>query len=139
MGMFSADIASHSGPVWRVAWGHPRFGVILASCGFDKKVVVHMEKAPGTWEDIYTFSEHSSSVNDVSWAPQEHGLVLASASSDGRVVVHTHQPDDSWETTWIEGTNLGCNAVSFAPYAGAGSPMRLVTGGCDSVVRVYSC
>ena len=35
---WSADISSHTGPVWRVKWAHPRFGVLLASCGYDKKV-----------------------------------------------------------------------------------------------------
>jgi protein transport protein SEC13 len=27
----------HEGPVWQVAWAHPKFGNILASCGYDCK------------------------------------------------------------------------------------------------------
>ena len=28
----------HEGPVWQVAWAHPKFGSILASCSYDRKV-----------------------------------------------------------------------------------------------------
>ena len=31
-------IKRHNGPVWRIAWSHPRYGNILATCSFDKKV-----------------------------------------------------------------------------------------------------
>ena len=35
----------HSGPVWRVAWADPEFGdnPILASCGYDKQVIIWSE------------------------------------------------------------------------------------------------
>jgi len=29
---------SHEGPVWQVAWAHPKYGSILASCSYDRKV-----------------------------------------------------------------------------------------------------
>ena len=29
---------SHDGPIWQITWAHPKFGNILASCSFDKKV-----------------------------------------------------------------------------------------------------
>ncbi len=28
----------HDGAVWQVAWAHPKFGNILASCSYDRKV-----------------------------------------------------------------------------------------------------
>jgi protein transport protein SEC13 len=34
----SATIGGHEGPVWEVAWAHPKFGVVLASCSYDRKV-----------------------------------------------------------------------------------------------------
>ena len=33
-----ADLKGHDGPVWQLAWAHPKFGTILASCSYDKKV-----------------------------------------------------------------------------------------------------
>lgn len=37
---------AHYGPVWKLAWAHPEFGQILASCSFDKTVVI-WEEAEG--------------------------------------------------------------------------------------------
>lgn len=34
----SAELKGHEGPVWQVAWANPRFGTILASCSYDRKV-----------------------------------------------------------------------------------------------------
>lgn len=46
-----AEIAAHEGPVWAVAWAHPRFGTLLASASYDGTVAVHREApaaAPAT-------------------------------------------------------------------------------------------
>jgi hypothetical protein len=34
----SASGRAHSGAVYRVAWAHPEFGQIVASCSYDKTV-----------------------------------------------------------------------------------------------------
>lgn len=31
-----ADLLGHEGPVWQVAWAHPKFGTKLASCSYDR-------------------------------------------------------------------------------------------------------
>ena len=81
---------SHEGPVWQVSWAHPKFGVLLASCSYDRQVLIHRE-AEGYWSTIYSHRAHESSVNSIAWAPYEFGLVLACASSDGSVSVIRHQ------------------------------------------------
>ena len=139
----SASIAGHDGPVWEVAWAHPRYGVLLASCSYDSAALVHRESPPGTWAPVYQYRGHTASVNSVAWAPHEHGLVLACASSDGKVSIHAHQDDDSWAVSLIHDSTLGCLSVSWAPFAAAGgadgaggaAPMRLVTGSCENMVR----
>ena len=35
-----ATLTGHYGPVWRVAWAHPKYGTVLASCGYDGRVIV---------------------------------------------------------------------------------------------------
>lgn len=35
-----ASLDSHEGPVWQVAWAHPKFGPILASASYDGKVII---------------------------------------------------------------------------------------------------
>ena len=39
----SAILRGHEGPVWQVAWAHPKFGVLLASCSYDGSVIIHKE------------------------------------------------------------------------------------------------
>lgn len=70
----------HTGPVWQVAWGHPSFGTILASCSYDSRVYVWKEKEPASggvgygagrgaaahghpaeWEKIKEHAGHSAS------------------------------------------------------------------------------
>lgn len=85
----SANIAAHEGPIWQVAWAHPKFGSILASCSYDRKVCVWKEVQPQQWTQIYTYAEHQSSVNAISFAPHELGLKLACASADGSISILT--------------------------------------------------
>ena len=126
-----------------MAWSHPKFGVLLASCSYDHTVLIHRETSPNVWARIHSHGEHSSSVNAIAWAPHEHGLALACASSDGNVSIISHQDDDKWRVDMVADSTLGVNAVSWAPYShvGAAEPdgrvtRRLATGGCDNQVRV---
>lgn len=83
----AAELKGHDGPVWQVAWANPRFGTILASCSYDRKVVLWREDRPGQWNRLYEYVNHESSVNSVAFSPPEFGLVLACGSSDGSVSV----------------------------------------------------
>jgi protein transport protein SEC13 len=117
----TATLQGHEGPVWQVSWAHPKYGVLLASCGFDGSVLIHRETRPRDWTLVYSSSSsnlHESSVNSLAFGPHELGLKLAAASSDGKVSVLTHQPDQSWTVDYLNDSPLGVNAVSWAP-AGA--------------------
>jgi len=37
-------LTGHEGPVWQVAWAHPKYGNIIASCSYDRKVIIWREK-----------------------------------------------------------------------------------------------
>ena len=37
---YLTSFTTHDGPVWQLSWAHPKFGPILASAGFDKKVKI---------------------------------------------------------------------------------------------------
>ena len=66
-------LRGHEGPVWAVAWGHPKFGSILASSSYDGKVFVWREvtagnaqagvggSANGRWERIKEHGLHGAS------------------------------------------------------------------------------
>jgi protein transport protein SEC13 len=120
----SATIQAHEGPVWQVAWAHPKFGSILASCSYDRKVCVWKETQPQQWSKVYEYADHQSSVNSISFAPHELGLKIAAASADGTLSILTWRgpQDNVWEEKPIHNAHqIGCNAVSWAPAAAPGS------------------
>jgi len=140
----TAELTGHEGPVWQVAWAHPEFGNILASCSYDRQVFVWKEHAPLHWSLVHKFLGHDGSVNAVAWAPHELGLRLACASSDENVSVLTFHGNDgggnaNWTSTMFQAHKTGCNAVAWAPYDAASGTMRLVTGGCDNLVKLWHC
>lgn len=126
----------HAGPVWKVSWAHPKFGSVIASCGYDMKVIIWKEVQPGNWQIAHMDSSHAASVNDVEFCPWEYGLRLACASSDGTVSVLTYQQDGSWHRATFNSNTGGSQSLSWAPVQKRdGQPtgiMRLVVGGCDN-------
>jgi len=150
---FVAELKGHEGPVWQLAWAHPRFDTLLASCSYDRRVIIWKEvaevkgdgKKGAKWEIQFTYDGHESSVNSVCWAPPEWGLMLACGSSDSSITVLSHL-NDRWEGKKIPNAHtLGCNAVTWAP---ASAPSfdktldqqprkRFASGGCDNLVKIW--
>lgn len=144
----TAELKGHYGPVWQVAWSHPKFGNLLASCSYDRKVIIWRNN--GEWLKVYEYAGHDSSVNSLAWAPYEFGLMLACGSSDGALSILTAAGDISaWDIKKIPNAHtIGCNAVSWCPStpvnpafdskAQPGEPVRrLVSGGCDNLVKIW--
>ncbi|EPQ53137.1 WD40 repeat-like protein [Gloeophyllum trabeum ATCC 11539] len=151
-------LRGHTGPVWQVAWGHPKYGSILASCSYDGKVLIWKEQAPGAgWTKIKEHTYHTASVNSVSWAPHELGPILACASSDGKISVVTFKNDGQWDFDAFNGHAIGCNAISWAPAVQPGSLIvpqnntvpgqapptlqtvkRFASAGCDNLVKIWA-
>ena len=62
----NTSFARHTGPVWQVAWAHPKFGQILASCSYDGKVIIWKEQqgqgpGAGGWTKIKEHTLHKAS------------------------------------------------------------------------------
>jgi len=145
-----AQINAHSGPVWQITWAHPKYGSVIASCGYDGKVNVWKEVKPNEWERVFEFAHHVASVNSIQWAPWEYGLILASASSDGTISIMTYGSDENWSTKRFQAHNVGVNSVSWGPATFPAllqsevtnsslglPPKRIVTGGSDKLVKVW--
>jgi len=127
-----AELRSHEGPVWQVAWAHPKYGSILASCGYDRKVIIWKE-GDGGWTASYIYEAHELSTNSISWAPPEFGkLCLACGSSDQYISLLTFQ-DNSWSSDKLFGHKVGVSSVSWSD-----NEARFVSGGCDKHVIVWS-
>lgn len=146
----AATLKGHEGPVWQVCWAHPKFGSILASCSYDRKVIIWKESQNGDWQPVFdTENTHESSVNSIAWAPNECGLALAAGSSDGSISVIHYKEGVGWTVQRKESVhNMGCNSVSWAPFGAAGAAMGgaanspraslLASAGCDNKVKVWS-
>lgn len=143
------DLKGHLGPVWQVAWSHPKFGNLLASCSYDRKVIIWKEQQR-KWVKTYEYANHDSSVNSVQFAPAEFGLILACGSSDGSISILTFNPANNiWDAVKIQNAHsIGCNTISWAsaitsvlsnPEGDQHSSYvkRLVSGGCDNLVKIW--
>ena len=93
-----------------MAWAHPKFGSLLASCSFDNRVLIWKEVADNVWQQVHQSPLHAASVNSLCWAPYELGLALAAASSDGALSVLTYQPDGSWHADKVRAARMACFA-----------------------------
>ncbi|GAA6061681.1 hypothetical protein JCM10212_005973 [Sporobolomyces blumeae] len=153
------SLQGHDGPIHALAWAHPSFGSIFASCSFDGKVFIWKEnEGPQKgWTKVKEHLLHTASVNAIAWAPHELGPILACASSDGKVSVLTFNNDGTWEASLFPAHSLGVTSVSWAPAVGIGAlttpqnggqpgqegqealtqVRRFVTGGCDGLVKVW--
>jgi protein transport protein SEC13 len=151
-----ADLKGHNGPVWQICWAHPKFGNILASCSYDRKVFFWRE-TNGEWSRIYEYNNHDSSVNSIAFAPAEYGLILACGSSDGSISIITCNTETGmFDFKKLPNAHtIGCNTVSWCPSTisdpafdqrnkqntntnGIASQMkRFVSGGCDNTVKIW--
>lgn len=141
----AGQLRGHEGPVWKVSWAHPKFGSLIATCGYDMKVIIWKEvPAYSTnWQIAYMDTSHNASVNDVQFCPWEHGLRVACASSDGMVSVLTYGLDHQWRRTAFMAHAGGAQSLSWMPVqqrqGESGPALRLATGGCDGAVCVWKC
>ncbi|CAD6567232.1 MAG: GTPase-activating protein S13 [Tremellales sp. Tagirdzhanova-0007] len=159
-------LKGHTAPVWQLAWAHPSFGSLLASCSYDGRVFIWKEVGRGQgmgsggelqdgWERIKEHTLHSASVNSITWAPYDLGPMLACASSDGKISVLSFQNDGSTEASIFPSHGTGANAVSWAPSVlstAANAPnssrptqltgqpftqKRFVSAGSDNLIRIW--
>lgn len=135
-------LVGHDGPVWQVAWAHPKFGSILASCSYDGKAIIWKE-LPETqqWSIIAEHAVHQASVNSVSWAPHELGAVLICTSSDGKVSVVDFNEDGTTSHVLFDAHAIGVNSASWAPLASTKetgpAQRRFVTCGSDNLAKIW--
>eukprot|EP00761_Pharyngomonas_kirbyi_P013569 gb/GECH01013598.1/.p1 GENE.gb/GECH01013598.1/~~gb/GECH01013598.1/.p1 ORF type:complete len:509 (+),score=132.06 gb/GECH01013598.1/:1-1527(+) len=55
---------AHKGSVWRVAWAHPEYGQILASCSYDRSVVIWEEPPHPSTHHLYHQQQQQYSQNN---------------------------------------------------------------------------
>ncbi|KAJ1948032.1 GTPase-activating protein S13, partial [Linderina macrospora] len=143
-------LKAHTGPVWQVAWAHPKFGSVLASCSYDGTVLIWKETPGSGFTVIKKHDKHQASVNAIAWAPHELGPVLLCGSSDGKISLLTFTEEGVWDAQMIRSAHTtGVNSVGWAPVISAGSftqpgatqkaslVKQFASGGCDNLVKIW--
>ncbi|KAK9471292.1 protein transport protein SEC13 [Dipodascopsis tothii] len=143
-------LKGHEGPVWSLAFAHPKYGTILASASFDGTVLiwrpvasVSVAASPANWEIIARHTAHTASVNSIEFSPPEYGAMLVCGSSDGSVSVVEFKDDGSTDAIIMSAHAGGVNAVVWAPHevtpTGVSGPAarRFASAGVDGVIRVW--
>jgi len=144
-----ASIKAHNGPVWQIAWAHPKFGNVLASCGFDKKVIIWREIKNNDWQEAISF-DLQASINAITWAPWECGLKLLSCSADGTISLFSRRPDDQWDPPLtFPAHDSSVNSVSWAAlhsgndyfaeeYNEKYAPLpKFASASCDKSIKIW--
>jgi len=149
-----ATLQGHSGPVWKVSWCHPNHGTMIASCGYDRKVIVWKCSAHQKWSQMFV-DQFPSSVNTVQFSPSTDSSVpleLIAGGSDGSIRVYSLSKKGWSPYKRIESAhNGGVNSISWAAptniiMANKGGAennaprevKRFVSGGCDHLVKVWN-
>uniref|UniRef100_A0A9J2P7R3 Anaphase-promoting complex subunit 4 WD40 domain-containing protein n=1 Tax=Ascaris lumbricoides TaxID=6252 RepID=A0A9J2P7R3_ASCLU len=140
----SASWKSHGGPVWKVVWAHPEFGQILATCSFDRSVIIWEETVRAEDESLARNGVHSGknkghthwrrccqlvdsrhNVTDIKFAPRHLGLMLAcyfhfvaTVSSQGMLRIY-EAPDIINLSMWNLNTDITvfkyrCSALTWS-------------------------
>merc|ERR1719495_794695 len=137
---YLASLQVHEGPVWQVSWSKPKNDMaLLASCGYDRKIIVWRDKGKNNWEAWYMDQDyHKSSVNSVQFAPPEYGLMLLAGSSDEHVSIHSYNESSRSfaRTQKIRAHPGGVNAVSWSTQIRG--VQRFATGGSDGRVIIWA-
>ncbi len=139
-----------------MAWAHPKFESLIASCGYDNKVKVWRRNQTGNWETLIFEEVLGESVNCIAWAPWEYGLILAAGTAEGRIHIFSKKPNakegQPWENYSFEAHIDGVNGICWGPSTepamlspnGLSQPLkfalpprRLASGGIDKRVRVW--
>lgn len=47
--------------MWRVAWSHPKFGSLLASCSYDGRVQIYSIAKDKSYSVVYVYAGHKAS------------------------------------------------------------------------------
>ncbi|CAL2042006.1 unnamed protein product [Caenorhabditis brenneri] len=134
-----AELSGHVGPVWKVSWAHPKYGGLLASAAYDKKVIIWQE-LNGRWQKSYEWEAHEASTTCVAFAPHQYGLMLASSSADGDIgILRYDTVTGQWQSSKIQKCHeQGVNSVSWAPgTADLSAKKRLVSAGNDNKVKIW--
>jgi len=127
------EFTAHDAEVRKVKWAHPDFGSIIATCSYDKSVIIWeepklnytlvngvlqpKENENNSWIYKTKLLDSKESIEDIKFAPRFMGLMLATASAEGIFRIY-EAPDimniASWRMIHEENACFyGINSISW--------------------------
>ena len=126
-----SEIPAHFGPIYKLSWSHPSFGLILASCGFDKKVILFKIEQNAKYEKIYENEMHDNSVKTLKFSPSSNKLLLISGDLNGDIITCEYfNKDFILKKTFAH--DFGVNAIDFL------DDNNFVTCGNDNSIKIWN-
>ncbi|CAK9069636.1 Nucleoporin SEH1 (GATOR complex protein SEH1) (Nup107-160 subcomplex subunit seh1), partial [Durusdinium trenchii] len=120
-----AELKGHVSAVWKLAWAHPEFGQVIASCSFDQHIHI--------WEELDTpVSKMQTGGKAAAGANGSNGSAAAGDAPGGNVDVLS-----TWnQSTVLKGDNReSVNDMQFAPRHFG---LQLATCSTDGIVRIFA-
>ena len=118
---FDTSWEAHDAPVTKVIFSSPEYGSLLASSGYDKRVIIWQEKIEGgksIWILKHRIQEFSDNVEDISFCPRVYGLKLAVCTFNGKIKIF--EPKDyvfyvNWNCVAQKDISLACSTIYWNP------------------------
>ena len=126
----TAEIAAHTGPIYKLSWSHPSFGPLLASAGFDKKVNLY-KIDNNRLDEIYSHSNHNNSVRTLKFSPSSKNLLLISGCLNGEIIALEYF-NKEFVINKIFAHDYGVNCIDFL------DEYNFITCGNDNTLKIWN-
>ena len=126
----TSEIIAHVGPIYKLSWSHPSFGPILASCGFDKKVIL-FKIENYKLEKLYEYDMHDNCVKILKFSPSSNRLLLVSGDLNGNIITCEYL-DKNFILKKLFGHDFGVNSIDFL------DETNFVTCGNDNLIKIWN-
>ena len=126
----TSEIIAHVGPIYKLSWSHPSFGPILASCGFDKKVIL-FKIENYKLEKLYEYDMHDNCVKILKFSPSWNRLLLVSGDLNGNIITCEYL-DKNFILKKLFGHDFGVNSIDFL------DETNFVTCGNDNIIKIWN-
>ena len=125
-----AEISSNFGPIYKLSWSHPSFGPLLASAGFDKKVILYKFEN-NRLEELFSYNNHENSVKSLKFSPSSKNLLLISGCLNGDIVSCEYY-NNQFIINKIFAHDFGVNVIDFL------DEFNFVTTGNDNTIKIWN-
>ena len=125
------EIKAHDGPCFACDFSHSKFGSLLLTCGYDKKVYLWGEMN-GQYDKVYEYTKHTNIVTCGCFDNQnESELLFVTGDLNGGICIHEYK-NSNFVTKEFNAHGFGVNSISFFSKGN-----NFITCGNDGVIKYW--